>query len=329
MLKHLPLLILVIFSHLSNAQTYAERLGYPAGAKIVILHVDDMGMSYDSNLGGIRAMEEGVATSTSVMMPCPWVPGFVRYLKEHPKADAGLHLTLTSEWQDYRWGPLTGTASPNLLDDEGCLWHSVEALAQHANPDDVEREFDSQLARARRMGFEPTHADTHMGSAFGTPEFLERYLQFGIKNQLPIMFPGGHNSMIINQLQGLSMPPEKARAIGQMLWDAGLPVLDDLHNLSYNWQYPADHGMTDEQLQKVHAQQYIESFSQLQPGITMVIMHCSATTEVFPHISDSGPLRRADMLAMLSPDLKKYIEENGIILTTWRELMERRGKVRE
>ncbi len=329
MKKYVLLLILLIFNHLLTAQTYAARLGYPADAKVVILHVDDMGMSYDSNLGGIRAMDEGVATSVSVMMPCPWVPGFVRYLKEHPKVDAGLHLTLTSEWQDYRWPPLTGTASPNLLDTEGCLWRSVEELAQHATPDDVEREFESQLARARRMGFEPTHFDTHMGSAFGTAEFLERYLQFGMKHKIPVMFPGGHNSMIIKQLQGMGMLPEQTNAIGKMLWDAGLPVLDDLHNLSYNWQYPADHDMTDERLQAVHARKYIESFSQLQPGVTMVIMHCSATTEVFPHISDSGPLRRADMLAMLSPDLKKYIEENGIILTTWRELMERRGKVKE
>ena len=322
------LFLVLLFARLAQAQTFAERLGYPAGAKVVLLHVDDAGMSFDSNLGAIRAMEEGVATSTSVMMPCPWVPGFVRYLKEHPRTDAGLHLTLTSEWQDYRWPPLTGTASPNLLDEEGCLWHSVEELALHASPDDVEREFESQLARARRMGFEPTHFDTHMGSAFGTPAFLERYLQLGIKHHIPVMFPGGHNAMIAKQLNGMGMPPEQAQAIGKMLWDEGLPVLDDLHNLSYEWQYPTEHGLTDQALMATHARKYIESFAQLQPGITMVIMHCSATTEVFTHISDSGPLRRADMLAMLSPELRKFIADNGILLTTWRELMERRKKLK-
>lgn len=326
MKRLLSMLCLFVFLPYSKTQTYAARLGFPADAKVVILHVDDMGMSYDSNLGGIRAMEEGVATSASVMMTCPWVPGFVHYLKEHPNVDAGLHLTLTSEWKDYRWPPLTGTAAPNLLDEEGCLWHSVEALVQHASPDEVEREFESQLARARRMGFEPTHFDTHMGSAFGTAEYLQRYLQLGIRHKIPVMFPGGHNSMITQQLQGMGMPVEQAQAIGEMLWDAGLPVLDDLHNLSYNWQYPANHGLSDEELMKVHARKYIESFSQLKPGITMVIMHCSATTEVFPHISDSGPLRRADMLAMLSPALKQYLKDQGIILTTWRELMERRKR---
>src|ERR1700724_1400976 len=91
-----------------DSTTYAEKLGFPKGARVLILHVDDAGMSFDSNLGAIEAMEQGVASSTSVMMPCPWVPGFVKYLKQHPNTDAGLHLTLTSEWKDYRWGPLSG-----------------------------------------------------------------------------------------------------------------------------------------------------------------------------------------------------------------------------
>src|SRR5690349_9965728 len=73
--------------------TYAERLGFPKGAKVVILHVDDAGMSWDSNEGVINAITKGAANSTSVMMPCPWVPAFVHFLKGHPQTDAGLHLT--------------------------------------------------------------------------------------------------------------------------------------------------------------------------------------------------------------------------------------------
>ncbi|HTF19976.1 MAG TPA: ChbG/HpnK family deacetylase, partial [Chryseolinea sp.] len=92
----------------ASAQTWAEQLGYPKDARVLILHVDDAGMSLDSNEGAIKAMTEGVATSVSVMMPCPWVPGFVSFLKQHPLTDAGLHLTLTSEWDNYRWGPLAG-----------------------------------------------------------------------------------------------------------------------------------------------------------------------------------------------------------------------------
>ena len=116
--RSLSLILLVcMFTPASSQPTYAEKLGFPKGAKVIILHVDDAGMSYESNEGAIQAIEKGVANSVSVMMPCPWVPGFVQYLKQHPTVDAGLHLTLTSEWDRYRWGPLTGMpASPGLVD---------------------------------------------------------------------------------------------------------------------------------------------------------------------------------------------------------------------
>ncbi|WP_337041063.1 polysaccharide deacetylase family protein [Emticicia sp. 17c] len=310
-------------------QTYAEKLGYPKGAKVIIMHVDDVGMSYDSNIGAIKAIEEGVATSLSVMMPCPWVPGFVHYMKTHPKTDAGLHLTLTSEWKDYRWGPLAGKAVvPNLVDEEGAMWRSVQATATHATADDIEKEIRSQLDRARTMGFEPTHMDSHMGTLFARPDYLERYLKVGMEQKIPVMFPGGHDHMIIKEIGSAGLKLEQAQAIGKQLWEAGLPVLDDLHNISYEWNQYRGQKISDDVLQKYKTQKYIESFKDLQPGVTMVIMHCTSTTEVFEHISDSGNNRRGDLLAMLDPALKKYIQDNGIILTTWRELKERRDKIK-
>jgi predicted glycoside hydrolase/deacetylase ChbG (UPF0249 family) len=121
--------------------TYAEKLGFPRGAKVVVLHIDDVGMSFDSNSGAIDVLTNGAAKSCSIMMTCPWVPGFFRYLKEHPDTDAGLHLTLTSEWRDYRWGPLSGKPTvPGLVDPEGELWASVEDVVKHATADEVEVE---------------------------------------------------------------------------------------------------------------------------------------------------------------------------------------------
>jgi chitin disaccharide deacetylase len=311
-----------------RSQTYAEKLGFPKNAKVLILHVDDVGMSYDSNDGAIAATEKGVATSMSVMMPCPWVPGFFHYLRQHPTVDAGLHLTLTSEWQDYRWGPLAGkTTVPGLTDPEGALWPSVAEVVQHATPEEIDREIRSQLDRARTMGFTPTHLDSHMGTLFAKPEFLEKYLQLGMEQKIPVMFPGGHNAMIFKLIGSQGFSLEQTTAIGTMLWNAGLPVLDDLHNVSYGFEYPSDSTLTDAQLQKIATEQYLASFKDLQPGVTMVIMHCTHPTEVFEHISDSGTVRRGDLLAMQSPELKKYITDNGIVLTTWRELMERRKKL--
>ena len=322
-----------IFFFSSNAQTpdstYAEKLGYPKGAKVLIIHVDDVGMSYDSNEGAINAMTKGVATSCSVMMPCGWVPGYIHYWKEHPQTDAGLHLTLTSEWKDYRWGPLAGKpAVPGLVDSEGDLWSSVEDMVKHASADEVYTEIKAQLDRARTIGFTPTHLDSHMGTLFASPAFIQMYVKLGMENHIPVMMPAGHDILIQQQTGFSDAQIQQIRDIGKMLWNAGLPVLDDLHNFSYGWNVPNGAKNDDKKLQAWRTQKYIEAIKSLKPGVTMMIMHCTATTEVFPYISDSGPTRRGDMLAMMDPLFKKALSDEHIILTTWRELMERRSKMK-
>lgn len=328
-MKNLFLLFTLLITTASLGQTtYAEKLGYPSASKVLILHVDDAGMSWDSNEGARRALTEGVASSVSVMMPCPWVPGFVKFLKSNPKVDAGLHLTLTSEWQDYRWAPLSGKKNvPGLVDTEGAMWASVENTVTHASADEVEQEMLSQLERARTMGFEPTHLDSHMGTLFAKPEFLMRYIKVGAANQIPVMFPGGHDTMIAEQNKLDAATLQQFQATGKMVWDAGLPVLDDLHNRSYGWSFPGT-PKSKQELQKFITDQYIRSISQLKAGLTMVIMHCTAPSEVFSKISDSGSVREGDMLAMINPEFKKYLEKEKIIITTWREVMERRKKVK-
>lgn len=307
-----------------QVQTYAEKLGYPKDAKVIILHVDDAGMSFDSNEGVKNAIDKGIANSTSIMMPCSWVPDMFAYLKANPNTDAGLHLTLTSEWKSYRWGPLAGKSSvPGLVDKEGAMWKSVLETVGHATPDEVYKEIKCQLDRSRSAGWEPTHFDSHMGTLFASEGFLKKYLQLGIEEKIPVMFPGGHNSMIMQTPSAALLKKEQTDAIGQMLWNAGLPVLDDLHNVSYDFQYPTEK-MNDKKLQELATNNYINSFKQLQPGVTMVIMHCTSPTEVFSKISDSGITRKADLLAMQSTVLKEYLKDNNIILTTWRELMQRR-----
>ncbi len=309
--------------------TYAERLGFPKGAKVVILHIDDAGMSWDANEGVITAMTKGVANSVSVMMPCPWVPQFVHFLKEHPHTDAGLHLTLTSEWREYRWGPLAGKrAVPGLTDVEGALWPSVEEVVQHAAPEEVYTEIKAQLDRALTMGFTPTHLDSHMGTLFGSPFFLQQYIRLGMENNIPVMMPGGNDKLIKDEMHASDTLIQGLQQLGKILWHAGLPVLDDLHNYSYDWKVPDEIKENNEKLQAWRTSKYIASFTALQPGITMVIMHCTAPSPVFEHISDSGPLRKADMLAMIDPRFKKALADQHIVLTTWRELMQRRQQVK-
>jgi hypothetical protein len=295
-------------------QTYAERLGFPKGTRALILHVDDAGMSHDSNVGTWRAIDEGAANSVSIMMPCPWVPEFAKYVRENPEVDAGLHLTLTSEWDYLRWPPLAGKpVVPGLTDEQGCLWDNVPLVIEHATPDEVEIEIRAQIERARNLGFEPTHMDSHMGTLFSHFPFLERYIKVGIDEQIPVMFAGGHNFF---SGRNPDRKTEEYLAYAKQIWDGGLPVLDDLHSSSYDWK------MEDK------VDKYVDVIRNLKPGVTMVILHCTQTFENFEKISSSGTLRRGDLKAMLDPEIMRVIEEEGIVMTTFRELKERRDALK-
>ncbi|AEI46497.1 polysaccharide deacetylase family protein [Runella slithyformis] len=348
-LKTLFLLLLLATTFASQAQqTYAEKLGWPKGAKVVIFHVDDPGMSYSSNQGTIKSVEQGIATSCSIMFPCSWSASFVNYIqKSNPNLDAGVHLTLTSEWRDYRWGPVAGFQNvPSLVDKEGNLWHEVAQVVKNGTADDVEKEIRAQVEKALRMGLKPTHIDSHMGTLFAHIPFMERYIKVGVEYGIPVMFPGGNNKLLIECQQypiikrmkaegkwqeGMKLPePELTKmsgAVGQKIWQSGLPVLDDLHTISGDWK-PEKPNPTPEEWGRYKAQKFIETLNNMQPGLAMFIVHSSDVTDAFKHISASGGSRYADMLSMMNPELKAYIQSQGIILTTWREVMERRKKVK-
>ena len=294
-------------------KSFAERLGWKSNDVVVILHVDDVGMSHSSNLGAIETTEHGVATSLAVMMPCPWVPEIAKYLKAHPDLDCGLHLALTSEWELYRWPPLAGKARvPGLVDEQGCLWRNVQEVVTHATPDEIEMEIRAQVDRAETIGMPITHLDSHMGTLFARPDYFERYVKVGIEKGIPILVTGGHMTYVLK---------ENAEAVAQLrpwipkIWDAGLPVIDDLHTGSYGWK-------PEEKKEK-----FIALLKELKPGITEILFHASIPTEDFPLITGSSQSRFADAKTLMDPDVKKGIQDRGIILTTWKELKERRKKV--
>lgn len=311
-----------------QTETYAEKLGFPKGAKVVIIHVDDAGMSWPSNQGAELAIDSGVATSTSLMMPCPWIPDMIRFLRRHPDIDAGLHLTLTSEWSGYRWGPLAGASVvPGLTDTQGCLWPGVEQVVAHASSAEVALEIRAQYRRAIQMGFHPTHLDSHMGTLFATPGYLKAYMDLGIRHQVPVMLPGGSDVLIAEQdhLSGAQLV--MLRRAGRQLWNAGLPVLDDLHNFSYDWKLPAGVAPTLANLRSYKTRFYEAAIDSLRPGLTMIITHCTLPASTFPAITDSWPTRYGDFLSMTNPAFRAYLKQKGIILTTWRELLRRRQRL--
>ncbi len=292
--------------------SFGERLGWKADQVVVILHVDDVGMSRSSNLGATESIEQGVATSWAIMMPCSWVPDIAHYLKKHPEVDSGLHLTLTSEWEAYRWGPLAGkTQVPGLVDPEGCLWRNIAGVVTKGSPDEVEREIRAQIDRAETIGLPITHLDSHMGTLFARPEFFERFVRVGIEKQIPILAIGGHATYTrIENPEAVG----KVQEIIPKIWNAGLPVLDDLHTGTYGWK-------AGEKTTRLLA-----LLAELKPGITEILFHASRPTDDFPVITGSSESRFADLKALTDPAVKKLIQDKGIVLTTWKELMARRKK---
>ena len=170
---------------MSDAPTLAERLGYAADAKLVILNADDLGMCHAANEGVYSALRDGRCTSASLMVPCPWArEAAARYRGE----DVGVHLTLNAEFELYRWGPCT--QSPSLLGGDGGFPGTIEDVWDHADLDEVRRELRAQVERAILWGFDVTHLDSHMGTLQLRPEFFDVYLDLAVEFDLPLRLSG-------------------------------------------------------------------------------------------------------------------------------------------
>src|SRR5688572_7232466 len=166
----ISVLLFVLFSALSffrpgnggdAKQTWAEKLGYPPGKKILLLHMDDIGMCPEANTAAENYINQNHIMSAAVMMPCPNAVAFIEWAKKHPVADIGLHLTLTSEWKTYRWPSVTDPSKvPGLIDPQGKLWPEVPAVVTHASASEVETEIRAQIEKCIALGYRPTHIDT-------------------------------------------------------------------------------------------------------------------------------------------------------------------------
>ena len=134
--------------------TWAEKLGYPIGAKVIMLHADDAGMCEEANIAVMELLEKKYIQSTALMAPCPAAIDLIKWAIDHPDLDIGLHLTLTSEWKTYRWGPITDPADvPGLIDPEGMFWHDVPQVVQHASAEEVEKEILAKVPEGQKESF--------------------------------------------------------------------------------------------------------------------------------------------------------------------------------
>jgi predicted glycoside hydrolase/deacetylase ChbG (UPF0249 family) len=301
-------------SAMAEEATYAERLGWPEGSRVLILHADDLGLSLASNEASIATIEAGPVTSVSIMMVCPWVPHFVDWLREHPKVDAGLHLTMTSEWGPFRWAPAAGrNAVPGLVDPRGYMHDSVRDVVKHATPDEVEKEIRAQIAQAERLGINVTHIDSHMGALYASPAFFERYMKVAIEKGLPFLIAGGHLTKA-RENEGDDVV-DALQQVVPVVWEAGLPVLDDIDTSTYAWDGLDKTG------------RFVEAIRTLKPGVTWLNVHPTMPTHEAKIITGNREKLFGDYHGLVDPKVMAALNEEGIILTTWKELKERRANV--
>lgn len=172
--------------------TLTDRLGFGADASVLIINCDDLGLSHATTVGTYDALRDGLASSASLMVPCPWSrDAAARYRGE----DVGVHLTLNAEFELYRWGPIT--SAPSLLGGDGGFPRTVDDVWEHADLDEVRRELRAQVERAILWGFDVSHLDSHMGTLQMRPEFFDIYLDLAVEFALPIRLSGQSTEGVI------------------------------------------------------------------------------------------------------------------------------------
>ena len=274
--------------------------------KLLIIHADDVGMCHSVNEATSTALKEGIVTSASIMVPCPWFLEIAEYCRENPEADMGIHITLTSEWKYYRWCPVSSMDKvPGLIDEEGYLWHSVEDVVEHATPEEVETEIRAQIQRAIDFGIKPTHIDTHMGTVYATPEFFKAYFTVATEFGIIPMIVSPDSKVAQDRLRAY---PEMKPAIDILRIIASqVPTINDLPGVS-----------TKEYEQR--KEEYKEIIRNLEPGITQIIVHLGLDDSEMHNITSSWLARYNDFLIFTEPEMSKFIEDQGVKLIGWRDL---------
>lgn len=291
---------IILFSVNAHAATIAQRLGYASDAKLVIVHADDIGMSHSVNQATFAAMATGSVNSGSMMVPCSWFAEAAAYYRAQPDLDLGLHLTLTSEWQDYKWRALSGeSAAYSLHDAAGFMFPDVGPVAASARPEDVARELRAQVDAALAQGIRPTHLDSHMGTLFATPQFFQAYVQTGRRYRLPILVPREALQAQAPQLASLVDPHE-------LLVDR--IIMADPSVAAGEWQA-----------------YYTAVIENLQPGVTEIIVHAGYDNHELQAIARNHPdygaaWRQRDTDFFADPKSRALLAAHDAIQVTWREL---------
>jgi Uncharacterized protein conserved in bacteria len=293
------LLITLSISSQGN-KNLAELLGYPRDSKLLIIHADDIGLAHSVNTACIKSFENNSITSGSIMVPCPWAPEIEAYVKDHPGLDVGIHLTMTAEWDLYKWGGITPSDQiQSLLDKNNYFYPSVEELGKVAKGVDAVKELRAQIDKAIASGVQPTHLDTHMGSVMANPELFKIYLNLADIYHLPVLFPRAYLSWL---------PPDLAKSMESKIF-----LLDNLFMLE------------PKMIEGKWIDAYKKGIEALKPGLNEMIVHLAVDNDEMKAITkghdDYGSAwRQHDLDLISSPEFKELLKTNHIILIGWKQI---------
>lgn len=297
--------LLIVASFLSfsqlpvSGQTLADRLGYPPGTKLIIVHADDLGETHAVNAAAIKSLEAGAVNSASMMVPCPWFPEIADYAKSHPDVDFGLHLTVTSERVYYRWGSVAPADKVSSLLDENGYFHHDWEHKQHIQPKEVEVELRAQIERALAMGVHPTHLDSHQYRLIiNGKELFDVMLRVAHDYKLPIF---------VNK-DWFADHPYLQQSLGP----------DDIvldHTITIGPEVPPEKW----------ADFYISALKNLEPGVTEFVIHPGFDDEELRAATRErstwgAAWRQRDFDFFNSNQFREILAQENVKLITWREL---------
>lgn len=283
-----------------------KKLGFSKDDRVVIIHADDLGMCQAALPALTDLLEVGLVSSAAAMAPCPWFPQVAAFCKAHPDVDMGVHLTINSEWDSCRWGPIsTRDPATGLLDGDGYFHARVRATEARADPQAVAAEMRAQLARALEANIDVTHVDAHM-LAVGRPPFLKSYVQVALDNRLPLLFMSGNGG---SPFLGTITPEHASLAAGltRQLGERGVPVVDAL--VSMPLDEPSD--------QIAKAKKLIDDLS---PGLTVLLLHPAHDTPELRAMAPDWRSRVANYKAFMSRELRDHVRLSGAQIIGYRPL---------
>ena len=313
-------LVLIAFNSCCNKQaddetgnakiTWAEKLGYPAGAKVIMLHADDVGMCEEANIAATDLLVNDYIQSAAIMAPCPNADEAILWAIDHPDEDIGMHLTLTAEWTDYRWAPLTPAEEvPGLIDPEGMMWDDVMPVVMHASAEEVEKEIRAQIDKAIAMGHQPTHIDTHMGTLFGSAGFMKAFFKVAEEYGIPANAIDLSDTIVANKFR-----------------EAGYPIDEDILEIIANYTLPKVDNFTSAPRGDSYENK-IENFKtlikELPAGLTEIIFHPAVGSDFLKATTGTWQQRIWEYEMFSDPGLIAFFKEEGIIFTNWIEIMKR------